>query len=105
MTRTVLVAALVATAGCESAAERCARIPTDEQMARLGASIEERLSIEAHDTLVRAGLDPTVGGRWDSVKKALRQRRTGDSLPRVTPPPRPSDLAWYGEHCWDGEPR
>lgn len=21
------------------------------------------------------------------------------------PPPRPSEVAWYNEHCWEGKPR
>jgi hypothetical protein len=25
--------------------------------------------------------------------------------PRVSPPPKPSDLRWYEEHCYEGKPR
>ena len=31
-------------------------------------------------------------------------RLPSDTTP-VPPPPKPSDMRWYNEHCWEGKPR
>lgn len=33
-----------------------------------------------------------------------RQERVQDTV-TPPPPPRPSDMRWYQEHCWQGKPR
>lgn len=40
-----------------------------------------------------------------SASADARARRTGTTTNIVTPPPRPSELAWSAEHCFNGHAR
>lgn len=49
---------------------------------------------------------PMTGVDSSMLEYYERQAPSLDSLePEPNPPPRPSELAWYAEHCYEGKPR
>ncbi len=125
-------AVFVAT-GCESATQRCRRIElaqiTAENYQRREREFIERLYTTQYSGLprdsqrfleraLRATMKAEEDRLMDSAYKAdgrnyaEAQRLIGDTNraldslpPEGRPPPRPSDRAWYAEHCWEGKPR
>ena len=108
---TVLALAFVLV-GCESAQHRCARIDSEDatyhlytSSVALAATLQESL---AQDSVERARytnrgttlIDPAMDSRDSSTREILQRN---DTTPHA--PPRPSDAAWYGEHCFNGIPR
>jgi hypothetical protein len=79
MSLPLLVAALVVT--CTSTDQRCERIA-------FAALYDENLDGQLSDRLMKK-LDelPALAVR--------RHQMAGDTIP-----PRPSEMAWYNEHCW-----
>ena len=126
-----IVTALILTA-CESATDRCRRISSEEWRNRLyeqteadfwervgghprynpRAPHEDQLQVQRE---VRAQMatetrrhSPDNSRELDSLRKQLGKPygAARDSMdPEKEPPPKPSDLRWYNEHCYKGEPR
>lgn len=82
---------VVLLAGCQSAAQRCADIRDAKMRAELLPLANEQ---RARNRARMRAQYPDDSSRWGPAPDTV-----------ATPPPRPSDLAWYDEHCWDGKPR
>lgn len=102
--RLVLAGCLVL-GGCRSASERCGQIA-------LGSVLNE--GYEAHQRRIEAELQshpdyPSKFGQDTALERMRRETRVrigGDTAQlQPQPPPRPSDLAWYAENCYEGKPR
>lgn len=120
--------------GCQPAEERCRKIQSAGLSARISAGAERDFQERLFDTpgffalssdsqaAVQRGLRARAaqdlrryldssyradGGDPDQRRRVIGDtNRALDSLdPQPTPPPRPSDLRWYEEHCWEGKPR
>lgn len=48
--------------------------------------------------MLLVGCEPAA----DRCRRILYEQAVGST---GGPPPRPSDQAWYAEHCWNGKPR
>lgn len=55
--------------------------------------------------LVLALVAGVVGYFWRVEYLTERCAHLGYQTVVQNPPPRPSELEWYREHCWDGAPR
>jgi hypothetical protein len=88
---------------CQSRAQRCRDLNLQSFSNRV---YEEQQA----DYWQRVEAAPGYLGGPDSLKKRveseMRLQMGGDSmLVSRTPPPRPSDLAWSAEHCYQGSAR
>jgi len=127
MTRWLIGLVLGASAaGCTSAAVRCQEISDLIYMADLHERNERRFSRDFSESLTSGQLRGNIA----AARRAFRARRTmenrallresyptdsalwraGDpsadsAEPDPVIPPRPSELAWYAEHCHEGKAR
>jgi hypothetical protein len=94
-------------AGCQPTAE-CKKINEQSYMHRATRENEDYLL----EQIEKKGLARQYAS-GSSEEQARIRREAGEepnpfrdsAVPRVTPPPRPSDLGWYAEHCYEGKPR
>lgn len=107
----VLVAALLMT-GCDHLEKRCARVNLEEMYNRLLSRARNRYDEQTPEENLadalgsRRSRDSLAGA--DSIELRRISGDTGPVVakpPDVPPPPRPSDVAWYNEHCSEGHPR
>jgi hypothetical protein len=103
-----LIAVVLVLLGCQSATERCKKI--DEE------SFMHRATRDNEDYVLEQIEKKGVGRQYalgSPAEQARIRREVGEepnpfrdsAEARVRPPPRPSDLAWYNEHCYEGKPR
>jgi hypothetical protein len=118
-------------AGCENAAVRCSRVMAEDLHARATRRREERVlellatspgyatftpdqsatrlrvlrAKDAEDLRARLVANARESGDTSSIRRLEAEDRAQDSVRPIAPPPRPSDWAWYGEHCYEGKPR
>lgn len=117
--------AAISLGGCESAATRCTRVQSEAWLAeqytqderefksRLGAALPDNYTVDDTRRLmkvIRAQMAEERRAYLDSATRAFLELPEPDpaadsAAPEVRPPPRPSDLAWYEEHCYQGKPR
>jgi hypothetical protein len=102
-------------AACTSTDARCHQIALDQLVSELDVSAASDIQQAfGHRWLPAATqrygahwADSTWRPLYDSLQRVMRaERHPGDtSAPTMTPPPRPSDIAWSAEHCYDGKAR
>jgi hypothetical protein len=124
--RVAAALAALAVVGCgPSRAVRCHDIHMAEVNFDIWSGADERIEQTVNDSMkawVRLGLNRrTASGApayltadliaaEDSLRTRLKRhtKRGGDTMVSMTddsPPPTPSEVAWYAEHCYNGAPR
>lgn len=110
----LLAVAVVGLIGCESAQTRCNRISREATVNKWSEIMED--SVEARAYLRISGMTNPTQKQIDSVTALARgefhaeldsppSTPVPDTNSKVRPPPRPSDVTWYNEHCYLGDAR
>ena len=104
----VLLPLLAVLASCQSTEARCEDINRQDFMHRVTRNNEEYVlrKIEEMGLAERYALG-------SPEEQAKIRAQAGDqpspyrdtTKPRISPPPRPSDVTWYEENCYEGKPR
>lgn len=92
LTATISLVTLLGACG-ESDAARCKRVSLEATIAEASRT-KQRSDAELRAAAVAR--NPTDSTYWGPAPKH-------DSL--LSPPPRPSDVEWSAEHCFEGTPR
>jgi hypothetical protein len=100
------VALAVLLLGCESTTKRCERISYEDLANRIDQRYEDMI-LRRIEKSPHAMTYPRGSRReQDSIRRLVGDDIVKDTTqPRVAPPPRPSDVKWYEEHCYEGRPR
>lgn len=99
-----LLTGLSLVTGCASG-DRCAEIQAQSAVYEEYAATERRVEAEmrSHPDYAAWFAHDTARTR---MRREVRLRLSGDSVePSPAIPPRPSDVAWYAEQCWQGQAR
>ncbi len=106
--------AAAALAGCANAEKRCADISFQQLKHELDSDARDRFSKDVQDSVIKLmnlpGWSSASPAAFTDSSLALRRRMSitrpgGVYEPEVTPPPRPSDVAWSAENCFEGKAR
>jgi hypothetical protein len=113
--------------GCKPAAERCGNVLIQSlrnttyelnekrfseallqaQQAQLG-NRDTTFMEHGHPVTMKTGpyIEPSEAEKAQQRRAIRAQIQDGDSTePHPEPPPRPSEVQWYDEHCYQGKPR